>query len=263
MFTTQPAKADLVPGTEWHVGGFFPTIVTLGDQMLQSLAKMLTWDARTGDGTAALTDILFDPEARRMTYFALAPDGPHTQQILARASLLGALAPGDRAFELHATTDDLAQAPHWEGDHADLDPLLTAMPPLVIGPFGATHAPLALASSMFGEDHDKNATEPVDPRTEEVLDRYTRLTRWLGRPVFSRDAELGRMSDLLADPARNSIEYIVVENAGLFSRKRHALPFTSFAHRAPGAKGGHIVLDLTEVDYENAPSPEDLLDPGA
>ena len=53
----------------------------------------------------------------------------------------------------------------------------------------------------------------------------------------------------------------MVDDGKWIGGKKYALPFSSLAHRAPGNKGGHLVLDLVEHDLVAAPTPEDLLDP--
>lgn len=225
--------------------------------MLQSLSDMLSWRVRTADKTAALSDILFDPDSRQMTYLSLRPGGVSGRQVLASASRLGKTDPHAREVELRITPEELETAPSWGGDADELSALLTAMPPLVVGPFGATHAPLAMAA-FAGESGEDEADMPPDPRAEEALDRYTRLTRWLGREVFARDAELGTLSDILADPVENRLAYFIVDNGKFFGHEQRALPVSALAHRAPVAKGGHIVLDVTAAEFETAPHPDAL-----
>ena len=138
--------------------------------MLQSLSDMLSWRVRTADKTAALSDILFDPDSRQMTYLSLRPGGVSGRQVLASASRLGKTDAHAREVELRITPEELETAPSWGGDADELSALLTAMPPLVVGPFGATHAPLAMAA-FAGEGGEDEADMPPDPRAEEALDR--------------------------------------------------------------------------------------------
>lgn len=224
--------------------------------MLYSLTDLLSWRASTGETTASLTDLLFDPETRHLTYLALYRAGEGGSSSLVAASRLAPLEPQDRRLHLSITEDELSRAPHWSGGAAELDALLTALPPLVIGPFGATHAPLAMSGFFGREDAPEN-----DPRAEAALARYQRLGRWLDRPVFCSDAEVGTLVDLLYDAEAGRIDYLVVDNGKLFGNRKYALPFSSLAHRAPGAKGGHLVLDLAEHDLTGAPEPSDLLQP--
>lgn len=223
--------------------------------MLYSLTDLLSWRVSTGETTASLTDVLFDPETRHLTYLALFRAGENGSSTLAAASLLTPPDPQDRTLHVTITEEELARAPHWSGGSTELDSLLTALPPLVIGPFGATHAPLALTGFLGGEDAPES-----DPRAEAAIERYQRLGRWLDRPVFCRDAEIGTLVDMLYDAEANRIDYLVVDNGKLFGNHKYALPFSSLAHRAPGSKGGHLVLDLAEHELTGAPTPDDLLE---
>ncbi|APZ54006.1 PRC-barrel domain-containing protein [Salipiger abyssi] len=224
--------------------------------MLYSLAEMLSWRARTGGKEAMVTDMLFDLRSRHLTYLSLAVDGPPGGQALAAASRMGPPDMEARALPLEISEEELARAPHWDGgDTAQLDALMLAMPPLVVGPFGATHAPLAMASYAAGQAEPQDD----DPRATEALDRYERLTRWLGGPVFARDGEVGSLSDLLFDFEANRINYLIVDNGKFFGHQQRALPFTALAHRAPGAKGGHLVLDLSQAEVEAAPEAQTVI----
>ncbi|MBN9890488.1 PRC-barrel domain-containing protein [Salipiger abyssi] len=223
--------------------------------MLFSLADMLTWRVRTGGQDATLTDMLFDADTRHLTYLSLAVNGPAGGQALAAASLMGRPDGETREMPLDISDAELARAPHWDGDEAQLDSLMLAMPPLVVGPFGATHAPLAMASYAARSAE----TGEEDPRAEAAIERYERLTRWLGGPVFARDGEVGSLSDLLFDADRNRIDYLVVDNGKFFGHRQRALPLSALAHRAKRAKGGHLVLDLSKADVDTAPAPDEVL----
>ena len=225
--------------------------------MLYSLTDLLSWPVQTGDQTGTLSDVLFDPETRHLTHLALHTRGGQDGSALAAASRLETPDPDNRRLTVAISEEELEQAPHWRGDMQDLDALLTAMPPLVVGPFGATHAPLALGG-FLGTRADGTET---DPRAEAVIDRHQRFSRWRDRAVFTRDAEIGTLRDMLYDPEANRIDYLVVDDGKFFGGKSYALPFSALAHRAPGAKGGHLVLDLAEHDLVAAPSPDDLLQP--
>ncbi|MCA0963335.1 PRC-barrel domain-containing protein [Salipiger bermudensis] len=225
--------------------------------MLFSLTDLLSWPVQTGDQSGTLSDVLFDPETRQLTHLALHTRGALDGAALANASRLEAPDAENRRLAVAISDEELAAAPHWQGDTRELDALLTAMPPLVVGPFGATHAPLALGG-FLGTRPDGTET---DPRAEAVIDRHQRFSRWRDRAVFTRDAEIGTLRDMLYNAEANRIDYLVVDDGKWIGGKKYALPFSSLAHRAPGNKGGHLVLDLAEHDLVAAPAPEDLLDP--
>ncbi|MDO6585611.1 PRC-barrel domain-containing protein [Salipiger sp. 1_MG-2023] len=223
--------------------------------MLLSLTDMLTWTIAADAPDLVLSDLVFDAGTRQLVYLSLGTGMGGGGQALAPASLMGRPDPQTRRVPLRITEEELSRAPHWTGETAQIDALFGVMPPLVVGPFGATHAPLALAA-MLGSGDD--AERQTDPRAEAALDRYDRLGRWLERPVFGRDAEMGHLADILWNAEANRLDYFIVAHGGFFSQDRRALPFSSLSHRAPGAKGGHLVLDLPASEMETAPTPDHL-----
>ncbi|EPX85061.1 PRC-barrel domain-containing protein [Salipiger mucosus] len=226
--------------------------------MLISLSDLCkSWRARAGNNRFGVTDLLFDPDRQRVTYLAVKPGGwTSTDQALAAASLMGSVDPEGREITLEITEDELARAPRWAGERSGLAEMLAGLPPLVIGPFGATHAPLALASQAA--EGLGPADEETDPRAETARERYEQLSHWLGRPVFARDGEVGVVGDLLHDPDENRIAYLVVDNDRLFGRRQRAVPFAEVAHRVDDDHGGHVVLEASTTELESAPSREDL-----
>ncbi|GGG77958.1 hypothetical protein GCM10011415_28630 [Salipiger pallidus] len=225
---------------------------------MQSLSELLNWHVRLAEGDAALSDILFDPKSRRISYFVVRHAGGDGSHTLAAASYLGTIDTDAREIELMISTEELTRAPRWEPGAPGFDPGLAALPPLVIGPFGATHAPLL----MPGTDEDARPV-PEDARAEKALENYQRLSRWIERPVFASDGEIGKLGDITGDLQENRLDWLVIDNGKFFGRERRVLPFSALAHRAPGDKGGHLVLDVTTAEYEEAPTLEDHTQPAA
>ncbi|KAB2542454.1 photosystem reaction center subunit H [Salipiger aestuarii] len=224
--------------------------------MLYSLTDLLTWKLDAEAEGLVLSDLVFDAGSGRLVYVSLSTGRDSEGQALAPAALLGAPDPASRSLPMRITEKELSDAPRWTGETYQVDSLVSAMPPLVVGPFGATHAPLALAAFLPSSDDEDR---PTDPRAEAALDRYDRLGRWLDRPVFGSDAEMGHLADMLWDPQANRIAYLVIGRGGFFSSRRHAVPFSALSYRAPGAKGGHLVLDLPASALDAAPAPDSLL----
>lgn len=224
--------------------------------MLISLSDLRGWRARSSDGSFAISDLFFDPDRRKLAYLSVA-DGStagHEGHALVAASLLGDLDSDKREIALALDTHDLARAPHWDGGRSDPEAMLLSLPPLMAGPFGATHAPLP---STLPGDGDQDAHQE-DPRAEEACESFERLGAWLGRPVFASDGEAGIVGDLLLDYEENRLAYIVVDNDRFFHNKRRAVPFTEYGHRAPQEHGGHVVLTLPLAELERSPDVADI-----
>ena len=81
--------------------------------------------------------------------------------------------------------------------------------------------------------------------------------------MFATDGEIGRLGDITGDLQENRLDWLVIDNGKFFGRERRVLPFSALAHRAPGDKGGHLVLDVTTAEYEEAPTIEDHNQPAA
>lgn len=221
--------------------------------MLISLADLLTWRLTGGERDFVLQDLLFDPDGRKLAWAIVAPAGfTASDRLLVTASSLGLPEASDRSLPLHVTEEELLRAPHMSGGREDMLALMATMPPMVVGPFGSPHAPLPAAEP--GDDN------PEDPRWRAALERYESLSDWIGKPVFGRDGEAGRVSDLLYDGTRGALSHIVVDNGRFFGHERRVVPIFEMTTHADHAHGGHIVLDLTLAQIETAPRVADMVD---
>ncbi|MBE9640867.1 PRC-barrel domain-containing protein [Salipiger mangrovisoli] len=218
--------------------------------MLISLSDLLTWRLTGGARDFALQDLLFDPDGRKLAWAIVAPAGfAAADRLLVAASSLGLPEAEARSLPLHVTEDELQRAPHMRGGREDMLALMATMPPMVVGPFGSPYAPLSAEPEETADD----------PRWQAALERYESLADWIGRLVFARDGEAGRVSDLLYDAARGRLSHIVVDNGRFFHHERRVVPIFEMQTHADREHGGHIVLDLSLAQVENAPKVSDMV----
>ena len=221
--------------------------------MLISLSELRGWTARN-DRPHAISDLLFDLETRRVVYATVGLSGSKSADALVAASMLRDPDPANGTLTMDLGDEDLARAPRWEGDQSELDAMLLAMPPLVVGPFGGTYAPLAMAAMA----KDTSDAPQEDPRAEAARERFERLSSWLGKPVFASDGEVGIVADLLHAFDDNRLDWLVVDNDRFFHHRRRVVPFSAISHRAPEETGGHVVLTMSQAEVERAPQVADM-----
>ncbi|MFC7705283.1 PRC-barrel domain-containing protein [Plastorhodobacter daqingensis] len=242
--------------------------------MLRSLSDTLRASARAEDTTFPLRELFLDPVSHRVRYVALdAGRWFETVEVIVAARLLR---PGQSATEedqdwvLDLTPQAVEAAPRWTHgeDSGDGRPLsVEHWPPVVVGPFGHTTAPLMVWAQMSQSAQEMRPPHPpaeasISVAADEAqapgpdVDSLDRATGWLGKPVFGTDGELGVVADIGFDADSMRIAYIVVDNDKLLSSRQAAFPLSALRHRA-GAEG-HFVLDARTADMETAPSPEEL-----
>ena len=114
---------------------------------------------------------------------------------------------------------------------------LTAMPPLVIGPFGNAVAP-AMGAAVY------NALTGRDRETRPALDEAHKDWHWYealhGLPVFDSTGELGALDDIFIDPATLTCATLALRDTG---GKLYSFPFGKIRMVSRGETS--IVLELS------------------
>lgn len=222
--------------------------------MLLSAAEIMTFSANNGDNRFPVTDFLFDAGQGAVKYAALDIGGWFDQtQVLIAASRLGEPDTGKREFVVNLASAEVESAPRWEPDGETFPFDMAHLPPLVVGPFGSTYAPMMMAAQMNeaqAADRDEGAELPPG------ADRLDRFSIWLGTEVFGSDGELGRLGDMLLDPVRMELTHFVIETGGILSAQEHVLPYQTLRHMAKGDT--HVVLSTSKAAVEDAPKPRDI-----
>jgi hypothetical protein len=130
---------------------------------------------------------------------------------------------------------------------------LTGWPPIIVGPFGGTYAPMLLYEQMVAGGDQPPAAEapPEEGSGDALVHRMERATEWLGTLAFGTDGELGRVEDILFDEGRLALSQLVLGSGGLFSHRAGRIPVSAVRHMA--RQGTHLVLDISS--REVGPSP--------
>ena len=230
--------------------------------MLLSAAETMTFSANNGDSRFPVTDFLFDAGRGTVKYAALDIGGWFDQtQVLISANRLGEPDTAKREFVINLASEEVENAPKWEPEGETFPFDMAHLPPLVVGPFGSTYAPLMMAAQMNEAQASDDAAESAD--LPPGADRLDRFSIWLGTEVFGSDGELGRLGDILLDPAKMELTHFVVETGGILSTQEHVLPYQTLRHMAKGDT--HLVLSTSKAAVEKSPKPKDIkaLDQGS
>lgn len=204
-----------------------------------SVTELLQHKAQLGDTNYPVCGVFFHPGDWRVAYLAIETGGVLSpDQVLIEAARFGAPLPGESTLPLSALSREIEEAPRWyPEDREDGASLLAALPPLVIGPFGTTHAPLMLFAQASGAVEDAQEQERPDE-----LRHLHRASTWLGALVFGTKGELGRLADFQIDWEARKLCALVVSDGTAPSARRHVVPMDKLHLLAE--QDDHLVLDL-------------------
>lgn len=113
---------------------------------------------------------------------------------------------------------------------------LAAMPPVVVGPFGYTVAPV-MAGAMANVLADQSARPKIDERHAHWY-WYQSLD---GLPLFDSSGPLGRLSDIILDPETLHCQQLVAEDE---NGEHTRYPFATL--RSVTRQGESLILDTTQ-----------------
>ena len=218
--------------------------------MLQSLTELMERRLHLADRKVRADEVFFDPKDRRLRYLAVDIGGWFdVTEVIVSADLLVPPAEGRDHWSLRLDAAALEAAPRWgeSGMAAPVD--LTGWPPIIVGPFGGTYAPMLLYEQMVAAGQETARPEPPEAESGEALVwRLERATEWLGRLAFGTDGELGRVEDILFDDETLTLARLVLGSGGLFSHHAGEVPVSAVRHMA--RQGTHLVLDIAARDVE-------------
>lgn len=206
-----------------------------------NLTDMIGAEARQRSGDAALgtcTDLLIDTANKRIEYvlFNATWGFAHHPIVVARARVTWS---GD-AFIVDLSDAEL-EARHERAAGPDADgPLdLSSMPPVVVGPFGYTVAPVMAAALM------NTAAEGTHGGTRPAIDEKHRDWHWFGTlkglPIFDSSGPLGDLADIIVKRDTLDCVSLVADKSG----RRALFPFDKLRHVTRDDRS--IVLELSST----------------
>ncbi|WP_224814370.1 hypothetical protein [Hasllibacter sp. MH4015] len=187
-------------------------------------------------GTFGINDLMFDPDSLAVEYAVLEGGGWVTNtDVLVHAKRLRAFDEGTRTWTADVSEGDLANAPRLGSDNV-VD--LSALPPVIVGPFGMTYSPILMAAQFLGYPVTK------DRPTRDAVDQLDRMSDWLGSVVFNGEGPIARIVDLFVDA--ETMRLTEVEFA--MGAEKYVLPVTAIRTFVRG--DGYAICDLTEAEIE-------------
>ena len=240
-------------------------------ETLNSLRALLDGTVRVGDDDMSVAGAWIDVEARAVRYVGLDVAGWLGGHV--------ALVPAERLARWSdgLTTGWRAEVDREEveADEARLEessgPLdLTALPPIVTGPFGNTVSPMLMAVGLMSEGREEAPPHPPGAEAaapEAPRDRARALDRahdWLDAPIAARLDVIGRgaeagpeIVDLLIDPDGMRLDRAVIASGGTW----RAVPMDRLGERG---RDGVVPVALTRAEIDAMPevvSPSQARDP--
>jgi hypothetical protein len=125
-----------------------------------------------------------------------------------------------------------------DGGSSDTSVEIGEFPPVIVGPFGYTVAPMMAGALINSMNEDAVPVAPTPEVTETPEGHW--LNRLKGLPLFDTTGALGTLVDIVVDPAGlDCISFTADSERG----QRAAFPFDSMRHVAKD--GSSIVLELS------------------
>ena len=217
--------------------------------MLHSLRELMEDRLRVAGRSARVDDAFFDPEVRRLRYLAVDIGGWFSvDEVIVAADLLVPPAGEGQHWTLRLDEAAIAHAPRWGAEDAPAPLDLTGWPPIIVGPFGGTYAPILMYEQLVADREDAAQTQSAGDSGNSLVWRMDRATEWLGLPAFGTDGELGNVEDLLFDDKTLELSWLVLGSGGIFAHRTGAVPVSALRRMA--REGTHLVFDLTKAEAE-------------
>jgi hypothetical protein len=215
--------------------------------LLHSLNDLMQTRLHVADRKVTADEIFFDPGERKIRYLAVDIGGWfEVREVILAADLLDPPGVMGGGWSLRLDEAALDAAPRWHEGMSDETMDLTGWPPIIVGPFGGTYAPMLLYEQIVDNTRRDAAAAPEAGSGEEIVYRLERSSEWLGLLAFGRDGELGRIDDMLFDATTLRIERLVLGSGGLLSHRVGEVPLSALRHMAN--QRTHVVLDLSSED---------------
>jgi hypothetical protein len=218
-----------------------------GRVLLHSLNDLMQSRLHVADRRVTADEVFFGPDDRKIRYLAVDIGGWfQVREVIVAAELLDAPGVMGGGWSLRLDEAALDTAPRWHAGMSEETADLTGWPPIIVGPFGGTYAPMLLYEQMVDQSRRGAGTPPEPGSGEEIVFRLERASEWLGLLAFGRDGELGRIEDMLFDDTTLRIERLVLGSGGLLSHRVAEVPLSALRHMAN--QRTHVVLDLSAED---------------
>jgi hypothetical protein len=202
---------------------------------------------RVADRKVTADEVFFDRDDRKIRYLAVDIGGwLEVREVIVAADLLEPPGVMGGGWSLRLEETALEAAPRWHAGMTGEGMDLTGWPPIIVGPFGGTYAPMLLYEQLIDSSRRTDESAPESGSGDEMVYRMERATEWLGLLAFGRDGELGRIEDMLFDGTTLKIERLVLGSGGLLSHRVAEVPLSALRHMAN--QRTHVVLDLSSED---------------
>ncbi len=221
---------------------------TSDSRVLFAITDMLRYKASAKDARFPIREIFFDAGQGHLRFVALDVGGWFDNlEVVVSTQLMGEPDESNREWPVEISPDAIKAAPEWSDPRVLDRTVVAAMPQIMVGPFGGGFAGFTALNWQEAQD------DPETPGNLKV-DGFSRLSDWVGLPVFGQNGDVGTLIDILFEPKTKSLSHLVIDTGGAISAQQMVVPYDRLVHLAEG--GGHVVMDVTEKLLREAPSLE-------
>ena len=178
--------------------------------MPYTLRGLLDLQARADGASFSVTELFHRSGTYRLSYAALDAGGwINRHEVL--VSLDRFESPRQEEWPVTMDRESVEQAPRWE--HAPSE--ASALPPIVVGPFGSTFSPLLLDAQLREMAEGAEAPTRVPGDDKGRIREMDRASLWLGREAFGPDGRLGTIKDIRVSDDLTMFEAILDDGTEL------------------------------------------------
>jgi sporulation protein YlmC with PRC-barrel domain len=210
-----------------------------------AMTDMVRYSATAKHASFPITEIFFDPDQAALRYLALDVGGWFDRrEVIVSSRLMGQPDDATRTWPVEISPAAIEGAPEWSDPKSFADTPIASWPPIMIGPLGGHFGGLPPLSQ-------NEVTRDPDAPGNMKVNGLTRLSEWVGLPVFGQSGEVGTMIDVLFDPRTGSLSHLVIDTGRFLAAQQMVVPYDLFRYVAKG--GTHVVMDVTEKLLREAP----------
>jgi hypothetical protein len=216
-----------------------------GDTAFFAMTHMLRYSAKAEDATFPVTELFFDPDQGLLRYVALDVGGWFDRrEVIVAERLMGEPDNASRAWPVDISPKSVKNAPEWTDPAVMQNTSLSAMPPLMVSPFGGHFAGTAVSDELQKQDV---------PESEGNLkvDGFERLNDWIGLPLIGQDGDVGTLIDFLFEADTGRLTHLVIDTGGMLAAQQVVVPYDLLTGLSDD--GSHATVKLTAKLIREAP----------
>lgn len=216
--------------------------------VLFAMTDMLRHKASAKGALFPIKEVFFDAGQGLLRFVALDIGGWFNNlEVVVSTRLMGDPDESNREWPIEISPDAIKAAPEWSDPKVFGHTKMASIPPIMVGPMGEGYAGFP---TLNWHETQNDSETPGNRKVEG----FSRLSDWMGLPVFGHESEVGTLIDILFEPKTGTLSHLVIDTGGVISARQMIVPYERLLNLAKG--GSHVMMDVTEKLLREAPALE-------